>query len=699
VRIAAILLAVAACLVGAVPASATTTPIHHLVVIFDENVSFDHYFATYPYATNPAGQPAFHAKAGTPAVNGLSGSLLTANPNSANPFRFDRSQAATCDNNHSYTAEQRAFDGGLMDKFVQYTSCPSNATMGYFDGNTVTALWNYAQHYTLSDNFFGTVFGPSTPGALNLISGNTHGASPDIAGSVVGGTVIADPDPLNDQCGNRNAAADISFGTANNIGTLLSAHNVTWGWFQGGFRPTGSDAGGAVCGSQHTNVANATVRDYSAHHEPFQYYSKTANPTHKAPASPADIGQDDPPAAVDKVNHQYDLTDFGTALSSGYAPAVSFLKPPAYADGHGGYSNPLDEQRFIVNTINAIQASSIWPDTAIVVAYDDSDGWYDHVASPIVNSSTDPTLDQLDGPGECQGPGATPPPVAGNYQLRCGFGPRLPLLAISPFARQNNVSHTAIDQTSILRFIEDNWGTGQLGDSSFDNIPSPKPSIANLLDFSAGAPKAPRVTVNPDTGVVTHVESFDTDGDGVPNSSDACPGVSDLGAPRSPRNGCPRNRPTAGDDVLTGNAAANVICGLLGNDVLNGLGGADTLYGDACGARKVHISAATGGNDVLNGGSGNDKLFGAGGNDKLNGGAGKDKLIGGAGKDALTGGAGNDTLSGGSGKNSYSAGSGNDTVNARNKKRETVNCGSGKKDRATVDKRDRTKGCEKVKRR
>src|SRR6476469_5865395 len=133
------ILVVVGCLVGAVPASADpATPIHHLVVIFDENVSFDHYFATYPNATNPSGEPAFTAKAGTPAVNGLSGGLLTANPNAANPFRLGRSQALTCDNGHSYTAEQQAFHGGLMDKFVEFVSCPGNTTMGYFDGNTVT---------------------------------------------------------------------------------------------------------------------------------------------------------------------------------------------------------------------------------------------------------------------------------------------------------------------------------------------------------------------------------------------------------------------------------------------------------------------------------------------------------------------------------------------------------------------------------
>src|SRR5436309_13976855 len=93
----------------------TSTPITHLVVIFQENVSFDHYFGTYPYALNPAGEPRFRAKLNTPSVNGLlGGGLLTSNGNQVNPFRLDRSQAATCDQNHEYTAEQQAFNGGLM---------------------------------------------------------------------------------------------------------------------------------------------------------------------------------------------------------------------------------------------------------------------------------------------------------------------------------------------------------------------------------------------------------------------------------------------------------------------------------------------------------------------------------------------------------------------------------------------------------
>ena len=129
----------------------TATPIKHVIVIFQENVSFDHYFATYPHATNPQGEPAFYAKGDTPRVNNLlSGGLLDENPNSTQPFRMDTGVASvTCDQNHSYTPEQEAVDHGLMDKYPESTGSGSSSSspcndygkgvgvvMGYFDGNT-----------------------------------------------------------------------------------------------------------------------------------------------------------------------------------------------------------------------------------------------------------------------------------------------------------------------------------------------------------------------------------------------------------------------------------------------------------------------------------------------------------------------------------------------------------------------------------
>jgi phospholipase C len=473
------------------PPAPASTPIKHLVVIFDENESFDHYFGTYPNATNPAGQPRFTAKDGTPSVNGLDPTLLTNNPNSFPPQRLDRSEAVTCSQNHGYGAEQSAFDGGLMDKFPEFTAGGScgprgkSIVMDYYDGNTVTGLWNLAQNFAMSDNSFGTNFGPSTVGAVNLISGQTHGTDVPTSSGVENSTVIGDPQPKLDDCANPGGVQL----SGQNVGDLMNTHGVSWGWFQGGFKPTSVDGTGkATCNSSHHNVANATIRDYVQHHEPFQYYASTANVHHLPPTSTAMIG------SSDQAKHQYDLTDFDAALSSGNLPSVSFLKASAFEDGHPSNSDPLDEQRFIARTLNALEQSPEWSSTAVVIAYDDSDGWYDHVMSPITSPSA-ATADALNGAGKC----GNVPTGSTAYPDRCGYGPRQPLLVVSPFAKTNYVDHALTDQTSVLKFIEDNWQLGRIGDQSFDARAG---SIGNMFDFNPDAKRAPKVFLDPDTGLV-----------------------------------------------------------------------------------------------------------------------------------------------------------------------------------------------------
>ena len=181
-------------------------------------------------------------------------------------------------------------------------------------------------------------------------------------------------------------------------------------------------------------------------------------------------------------------------------PAVSFLKPIAVQDGHAGYSNPLDEQTFLVNTINFLQKRPEWLTTAIIITYDDSDGWYDHQMSPIVNQSTT-SADALTGLGSCGSAIASLPGVAAKVkhaQGRCGFGPRIPLLVISPWARQNYVDHSLTNQASILRFIEDNWLRGQrIGGGSFDAISG---DLEGIFDFDPSHIKPFPLLLDPGSG-------------------------------------------------------------------------------------------------------------------------------------------------------------------------------------------------------
>jgi phospholipase C len=561
-------------------------------VIFQENVSFDHYFASYPAAANTAAQR-FTAAAGTPSVNGLAGTLLTNNPNGVNPRRYDPASIGdvlTCDQDHNYTDEQRAFDLGNMDRFPQTVgtgkgnsptgaACVAGDVMNYYDGNTVTGLWNYAQRYAMSDNSYGTTFGPSSPGAVNLASGNTGGvdmahtvnapsvasaASPnaDLTPDGTGGySLTSDAQPYWDDCSTRDAVAM----SGQNVGDLLNDQGLSWGWFEGGFRPTTSFAdaatatghagqstasflpdefkaagfNGSVPHSSNQGICNAVhpvgaglsgtlptgagqygyKDDYIPHHEPFQYYASTANPHHLT--LPADLNGTVPAAALaglgrdtqhyvngvpqfDTPNHQYDTSDFDqlvAAIGSGTLPpsalpAVSFLKAPGYQDGHAAYSDPIDEQRFVVDEINALQQTPDWQSTAVVISYDDSDGWYDHAYSGVGNPS-DIVADALTGTGLC----GTGVPLAGQ-QGRCGYGPRLPLLVISPWAKRNFVDHTLTDQSSILRFVEDNWALPRIA-GSFDEQAG---SLNSMFDFGAehgngkDAPNRQPLLLDPATG-------------------------------------------------------------------------------------------------------------------------------------------------------------------------------------------------------
>ena len=553
----------------------TKTPIQHLIVIFQENVSFDHYFGTYPDALNPAGEPTFTPQSGTPVPNNYltNPSLLTSNPNkdassvTINPFRLDRSQAVTCDQDHNYNDEQKMFDGNsggtaaAMDKFVTVAS-PGNGSctqlapnstdkgseiMGYFDGNTVTALWNLANRFAMSDNSFSTTFGPSTPGALNLAAGQTSNGGTALANNVTsnngfGGTcttsntnstactasgnysttsnaVVGDPDPLGDDCAN-STRTQVNFTSSSstgplNIGDLLSAKNISWGWFQGGFRPTSVSMGGtATCGSKHQNLAGNFVSDYNPHHEPFQYFPTTANPHHVSVTNPDMIGQNDTLG----INHEYDESDFYTALQANNLPAVTFLKGANYQDGHAGFteSDPLGEQTFISDVVDAVEQSPAWASTAIVVMYDDSDGWYDHVFHAPVNPSADSTYDFLNGgvAGACGTPANGTFPL-GGINDRCGPGPRQPLLVISPWAKQNYVDHNFTDQSSVIKFIEENWGINGLGDNAFESLsgltlsggqnPPTTPGAGDLMsmfDFNAQDERAPAINLNDQTGEI-----------------------------------------------------------------------------------------------------------------------------------------------------------------------------------------------------
>jgi phospholipase C len=599
----------------------TKTPIRHVVEIFQENVSFDHYFGTYPQATNADGQ-IFHAMPHTPVVDGLlpatssslppslrhSTNLLTANPNAAAPQRLDSNVSGlpgdaggqlTCDQDHNYSDEQKSFDGGLMDKFIESVGtgsgktpfgapCEAKTVMDYYDGNTVTGLWNYAQHYAMSDNSWGTTYGPSAPGAINLVSGDTgevdtgHMANnPSIATSTSpdadltadgkgGYSLTSDAQPYWDDCSTRDAVAM----KGKNIGDLLNAASVSWGWFEGGFRPTTSyqaalEATGnsgqptssftpdqfkaaefqkAVPHSSNQGICDAvspvgealggsgqygSKDDYIPHHEPFQYYASTANPHHLT--VPVNSHGRDTLSGLETIghdtqsyvggepqfntpNHNYDTSDLEQLLNAisdhelpaSALPAVSFVKAPGFEDGHAAYSDPADEQQFVAHIVDEVMSSPDWRSTAIVINYDDSDGWYDHAYPGVQNQSLSPadnlTNTTLSGAtsGQCGPSLQTSTPLAGE-QGRCGFGPRLPMLVLSPFAKSNYVDHDLSNQASTINFVEYNWqlpgiaGSFDQAQAKVDKSEHVPFDLAGMFDFGNRG-STPALPLNPNTG-------------------------------------------------------------------------------------------------------------------------------------------------------------------------------------------------------
>ncbi|MGZ6733968.1 MAG: phospholipase C [Nocardioides sp.] len=350
------------------------------------------------------------------------------------------------------------------------------------------------------------------PNAAGTVDGLRWIDASDHSKGVVG-SITGDPTPAGDICPDNGIGVQLQ---GQSVGDLLTAQGKTWGSFMGGFHdpslPAATDAASssAICSFGKTRTTNPdggllsvvnTSGDYNSHHAPFQYYKSTSNPTHVAPTGGAEIGKDG------AAKHEYDLSWFYKAVNNqdgASLPDVSYLRPIRAEDAHGGNSDPLDEQHFLVRTVNAIEKSSYWKNTAIVIAYDDSDGFYDQVAPKILNGSADTATSQ--NTAICTTPANTGATMDdGGWADRCGPSQRLPLLVISPYAKTNFVDHTLSAQSSVVSFIEDNFlggarvddnQTGLAASASFDKY-SQYSDLKELFDFNAAPHLAP-VLLNTD---------------------------------------------------------------------------------------------------------------------------------------------------------------------------------------------------------
>lgn len=267
---------------------------------------------------------------------------------------------------HARSDFLRVWDNGLMDKYAFYNGAIS---MGHYDTTTpgMSTLWNWAQQFALADNFFPSAMGDAPSNQLLLVAADDNNDA---------GTLQPFFPPCNTEV---KASAGYTF---QHVGDQLAAKGLTWGWYA-------------------ENLNNCGF--YVPQENPFQFFTDSHSSTSVK-----------------------DFSTFATDLNSGHLPAVSYIQPGPSHSMHPGSGPVADSITWLDGFIKQIQASPVWANAAIIVIWDSSGGWWDHVPPPQVDAQ--------------------------------GLGPRVPMLVISPFAKKNFVSHTQMDDVSILRFVQSTFG-------------------------------------------------------------------------------------------------------------------------------------------------------------------------------------------------------------------------------------------------
>lgn len=430
--------------------------INHVIIIFNENWTFDAHYGLFPGA-NGLNSP----NAKIPQVDKADQPYTTLPPVLNNyhstapdtrfpanlpiaPFLID--QYVSADQLipspvHRFYEYQLQLDGGKLDKYVAWSDTGA-MTMGYYDTEKLP-LYPYAKQYTLADNYFSSAFGGSMLNHFWLICACTPRwdnapakfiAHPqfDAAGKLTDpgetvtngggdgnvtpdGYLVNDVDPRYEPHGADEKLQDLAPPQeADTIGDRLTAKNLSWAWYAQGY----ADA-----------IAGHPDKTYIFEHQPFVYYKQFGDGT------------------AAKAEHLKDTNDFFASLQNGTLPNVSYLKPIGRYDEHSGYTDVVSSEQQTVKWIQAIQNSQYWKDSVIIVTYDDFGGFYDHVA---------------------------PPPID-----RWGYGGRVPALIISPYAKKGFVDHTQYDHTSTLKLIETRWGLAPL--TSRDAAAN---DLTNAFDFN-----------------------------------------------------------------------------------------------------------------------------------------------------------------------------------------------------------------------
>ncbi len=434
-------------------AAGPTDKINHVIVIFQENWSFDGLYGSFPGANGLANAGAAATQVDK---NGVPYTVLpqpidtTKKPPAPDPRfpadlpngPFDVSKYVPPDQKtgdlvHRWFQEQYQIDGGKMDKFVAWSDAAGLAISHYDATNMPEGL--LAQQYVMADNDFHAAFGGSFLNHQWLICACTpvwpnapasQMAQVDANGNMVkDGNVLPDGSVVNTSftlntphpANITNTMNLVPEQTAPTIGDRLSDKGISWAWYSGGWND-------AVAG--HPDAL------FQYHHQPLAYFANYADGT------------------PGRAAHLKDETDFMRALTTNDLPAVSFIKPLGPDNEHPGYASLLQGQQHVADLVKAVQNSPYWADTAIIITYDEHGGRWDHVAPPIVD--------------------------------KWGPGSRVPMIIISPYAKKGFVDHTQYDTTSILKFIEVRWDLAPLTsrDANVNNL-------TNAFEFPATTPGMP----------------------------------------------------------------------------------------------------------------------------------------------------------------------------------------------------------------
>jgi phospholipase C len=392
--------------------SGASSNIEHLVVVVQENISFDSYFATWcqaPAGSNPScneGPACCERGPDTDPGTGVS------------PLLLDDAQHGAFDPIHFSTCHISEIDGGRMDQFVAGATCGSSPNnFAYSDDSTVGFYRDLASRYAVADRYFQPIVGASSSNDMYLAR----------ASFVFSDNSFLPADAIGASCALNPKTASYEDPT---VGDLLADAGVSWAFYIQGYQEMADASAIGECPPPDPACPGGFPFYpcvYDPSDIPFQYY----------------------PRFRDNPTYMRDYSRLAADLASKSLPAVSYVKAIGFRSEHPGYGDTIsDGVAFVRDLLDRVQASSYADSTLVLVTYDESGGYFDHVAPPPTS-----TIDGKD------------------------YGPRVPTFAVGRFARTGYVSHVEMEHSSIVKFIEWNWldrVTGQLGtrDTVVNNIGS-----------------------------------------------------------------------------------------------------------------------------------------------------------------------------------------------------------------------------------